>query len=172
MAENRLVQAGIAVVALLAVVGGVGFLTAATNSSDSTALSAAASAIESQSGSLSSSSAVQEVGELEEKPWLGVALALTPDGVTIAHVIADSPADAAGLQRCDVIEAVDGTEVDDVRDFREQLDGKNVGDTVTLAISRDGQRLTLRAEGHSRFVDDETGTAWSLLGQASPSSPS
>jgi len=147
MAKNRLVRVGIAVVALLAVVGGVGFLIAATNSSDSTTVSAAASATESQSGSLSSSSAVQEE---EEKPWLGVTLALTPDGVTIAQVIADSPADAAGLQRGDVIEAVDGTEVDNVSEFRDQLVDKNVGDTVTLSISRDDQAqdvaVTLEAQ--------------------------
>jgi len=123
MAKNRLVRVGIAVVALLAIVGAVGFLIAATDSSGSTTASAAASATESQS----------------EKPWLGVTLALTPDGVTIAQVIADSPADAAGLQRGDVIEAIDGTEVDNVREFLDQLDDKNASDTVSLAISRDGQ---------------------------------
>jgi membrane-associated protease RseP (regulator of RpoE activity) len=134
MVKNRLVRAGIAVVALLAVVGGVSFLIAATDSSGSTAVSAAASASENQS----------------EKPWLGVTLALTPDGVTIAQVIADSPADAAGLQRGDVIEAVDGTEVDKVSEFRDQLADKNVGDTITLSISRDGQAqdvdVTLEAQ--------------------------
>jgi membrane-associated protease RseP (regulator of RpoE activity) len=149
MTENRLVRAGIVVVALLAVVGGVSFLIAATGSSGSTMVSAAASATESQSGSLSSSSAAQEEEE-EEEAWLGVTLALTPDGVTIRYVIADSPADAAGLQRGDVIEAVDGTEVDKVSDFRDQLDDKNVGDTLTLAISRDGQAqdvvVTLEAQ--------------------------
>jgi membrane-associated protease RseP (regulator of RpoE activity) len=122
MAKNGLVRAGIAVVALLAVVGGAGLLIAAA-SADSTKASTAASATESQS----------------EKPWLGVSLALTPDGVTIAQVIADSPADAAGLQRGDVIEAVDGTEVDNMSEFRDQLVDKNVGDSVTLSISRDGQ---------------------------------
>jgi membrane-associated protease RseP (regulator of RpoE activity) len=134
MAKNRLVRAGIAVVALLAVVGGVSFLIAAADSSGSTTVSAAASASESQS----------------EKPWLGVTLALTPDGVTIAQVIADSPADAAGLQRGDVIEAVDGTAVDNMSEFRDQLVDKNVGDTVTLSISRDGQAqdvaVTLEAQ--------------------------
>lgn len=134
MAKNRLVRAGIAVVALLAVVGGVGFLIAATDSSGSTTVSAAASATESQS----------------EKPWLGVTLTRTPDGVTIAQVIADSPADAAGLQRGDIIEAVDGTEVDNMSEFRDQLADKNVGDTVTLSISRDGQAqdvaVTLEAQ--------------------------
>jgi membrane-associated protease RseP (regulator of RpoE activity) len=134
MAKNGLVRAGVAVVALLAVVGGAGFLIAAADSSGSTMASAAASATESQS----------------ENPWLGMTLTLTPDGVTIAQVIADSPADAAGLQRGDVIEAVDGTEVGNMNDFRDQLVDKNVGDSVTLSISRDGQAqdvvVTLEAQ--------------------------
>jgi membrane-associated protease RseP (regulator of RpoE activity) len=77
-------------------------------------------------------------------------VAQTPDGVTIAQVIADSPADAAGLQRGDVIEAIDGTEVGNVTEFRDQLDVKNVGDTISLSISRDGQAqdisVTLEAQ--------------------------
>ncbi|MDP2949068.1 MAG: PDZ domain-containing protein [Chloroflexota bacterium] len=136
MAGNRLVQVGVAVAALLAVVGAVGFLIAAADSSDSTTASAAALATGSQPGSLSSSNSAQQE---EEKPWLGVMLAQTPDGVTIAQVIAESPADTAGLQRGDVIEAIDGTEIDNVSEFRDQLDVKNVGDTITLSISRDGQ---------------------------------
>jgi len=147
MAENRLVRAGLAVVALLAVVGGVGFLITAADSSGSTGVSAATLASESQSGSLSASSAAQEQ---VQKPWLGVALTQTPDGLTIAQVIADSPADAAGLQRGDVIEAVDGTEVANMSDFHDQFDDKSVGDTLTLTISRDGQAqdvtVTLKAQ--------------------------
>ena len=141
MAENRLVRAGLAVVALLAVVGGVGFLIAAADGSGSTTVSAIAPASESQSGSLLSTGAAQEEDEegQEESPWLGVTLTQTPDGATIAQVIADSPADAAGLQRGDVVEAVDGTEVDNVSEFLDQLGDKSVGDTVTLTISRDGQ---------------------------------
>ena len=75
----------------------------------------------------------------EEEAWLGAMLVQTPDGVTVAEVIADSPAHAAGLQRADVIDAVDGIEVDNVREFRDQLADKNVGGTITLTISRDGQ---------------------------------
>ena len=147
MAGNRLVGIGIAVAALLAVVGGVGFLRAADNTSGSTTVSAAALATGSQPGSLSSSSPAQQE---QEKPWLGVMVAQTPDGVTIAQVIADSPADAAGLQRSDVIKAVNGTAVETPQEFRDQLDDKNVGDTVTLAISHDGQAqdisVTLEAQ--------------------------
>lgn len=126
---------GIAVAVLLAVVGAVAFLGAADDDSDLTAVSAATLPGEEGSGSQSSASPAQQ----EEKPWLGVMLVQTPDGVTINHVIADSPADTAALQRGDVIEAVDGTEVDNVREFRDQFDDKNVGDTITLSISRDGE---------------------------------
>jgi membrane-associated protease RseP (regulator of RpoE activity) len=136
MVENRLVRAGLAVVALLAVVGGVGFLIAAADSSGSSGVSAAALASESQSDTQAVSSAAQEE---EANPWLGLMLTQTPDGLTIAQVIADSPADAAGLQRGDVIKAVDGNEVSNMSDLRDQLDGKSVGDTLTLTISRDDQ---------------------------------
>jgi len=76
-----------------------------------------------------------------EQPWLGVRLVEAADGLTISYVIADSPADTAGLRRGDVVTAVDGTAVEAPQDFRDALDGKNVGDTVTLSISRDGQAL-------------------------------
>jgi len=136
MAGNRLVGIGIAVAALLAVVGGVGFLRAADNTSGSTTVSAAALATGSQLGSLSSSSPAQQE---QEKPWLGVYFVRSSDGVTIAYVIADSPADKADLKRGDVIKAVNGTAVETPQEFRDQLDVKNVGDTISLSISRDGQ---------------------------------
>ncbi|TET95071.1 MAG: DUF3179 domain-containing protein, partial [Dehalococcoidia bacterium] len=44
--------------------------------------------------------------------------------------------------------------------------GRAVGAATVWKPVVDGQRLTFRAEGDSRFVDDETRTAWSLLGQA------
>lgn len=76
-----------------------------------------------------------------ENPWLGVRLVEAADGLTIAYLIADSPADTAGLQRGDVVTAMDGTAVETPQDFRDALDDKSVGDTLTLSISRDGQTL-------------------------------
>lgn len=124
MAAKRVLQIGIVAAVLLLVTGAVTFLRATDDDSDPTAVSAATLPGEEGSDSQSSVSLAQQ----EEKPWLGVILAQTPEGVTIAQVIADSPADAAGLQRGDVIEAVDGTEVDNVREFRDQLHDKNGDD--------------------------------------------
>jgi membrane-associated protease RseP (regulator of RpoE activity) len=147
MLKNRLARVGIAVVAVLAIVGGVSFLIAAASSSGSTTASSAALADESQPASASSSTAAQDA---QAKPWMGILLTQTPDGLTIANVIAGTPAEAAGLQRGDVIQAVDGTDVANVSDLRDQLADKAVGDTVTLTISRNGQvqdvAVTLEAQ--------------------------
>jgi membrane-associated protease RseP (regulator of RpoE activity) len=89
--------------------------------------------------SASAAPGVQEQQQQQEKAWLGVLFARTPDGLTIAQVIAESAADKAGLKRSDVIKAVNGTAVETVQELRDQLKDKQVGDTVTLSIERDGQ---------------------------------
>ena len=95
------------------------------------------------------SSASAAPGAQEEQnqgnPWLGAQVVLAADGVTVASVIADSPADAAGLQRGDVITAVDGTTIETLQNFRDLLQDKAVGDTLTLTINRDGQALDVTA---------------------------
>ena len=87
----------------------------------------------------------EEQTQGQESPWLGANVVLAADGLTAAWVIADSPADVAGLQRGDVITAVDGTAVETPQDFRDALADKAVGDTITLSISRDGQTLDVTA---------------------------
>ena len=81
----------------------------------------------------------QQQQQQQEKAWLGIMFTRTPDGLTIAQVIADSPADKAGLKRGDVIKAVNGTTVETRQDLTDQLKDKQVGDTITLTIDRDGQ---------------------------------
>jgi hypothetical protein len=81
----------------------------------------------------------EEQAQDQESPWLGAHVVLAADGLTAAWVIADSPADVAGLQRGDIITAVDGTTVETPQDFRDLLEAKAVGDTITLSITRDGQ---------------------------------
>jgi hypothetical protein len=43
--------------------------------------------------------------------------------------------------------------------------GRDVGAAAAYEARADGRRLTFREEG-GRFLDDETGSAWDLLGQA------
>jgi len=97
------------------------------------------------SASAAPSAQDEEQTQGQESPWLGANVVLAADGLTAAWVIADSPADVAGLQRGDVITAVDGTAVETPQDFRDALADKAVGDTITLSISRDGQTLDVTA---------------------------
>jgi membrane-associated protease RseP (regulator of RpoE activity) len=103
----------------------------------------------SQGDALSATSSSQDnTSPSDQSVYLGVQITQTADGPTIASVIADSPADKAGLQRGDVIKAIDGTSVSDVQAIRDALNGKNAGDTVTVSITRNGnaQDVTVTLE--------------------------
>ena len=95
--------------------------------------------------SASAAPGAQNQDQSQVTPWLGVNFIRGAGGVTIAWVIADSPADTAGLQRGDVIKAVDGTSVETPNDFRDQINAKKAGDTITLSIERDGQAQDVTA---------------------------
>jgi membrane-associated protease RseP (regulator of RpoE activity) len=100
--------------------------------------------------SASAAPGAQEENQQQDTPWLGVYFVRAADGVTIAWVIADSPADDAGLQRGDVITAVDGTAVETAQDFRDAIQEKAVGDSVTLSIERDGAAQDVTATLEAR----------------------
>ncbi|HEX2037443.1 MAG TPA: trypsin-like peptidase domain-containing protein [Chloroflexota bacterium] len=115
-----------------------------------------------------------KAGQTVQHAWLGISgVVLDPQvaadaglpsdvtqGVLIASVSPDSPAARAGLRAGtpgegttpgsqarggDVILAIDGRQVREVRDISSYLDTKQPGDTVTLTIWRNGSRQDVRA---------------------------
>lgn len=64
-----------------------------------------------------------------------------PAGVYIPRVPADSPADAAGILPGDILLAVDGQKITDTDTLNTLLRRYRAGDTVTLSLQREGQRL-------------------------------
>lgn len=111
--------------------------------------SSSTAAAASQTQSTSSQDANQDnTSPSDQSVYLGVQVTQTADGPTIGAVIAGSPAENAGLQRGDVIKAMDGTSVSDVQAVRNALTGKNPGDKVTVSITRNGnaQDLTVTLE--------------------------
>jgi S1-C subfamily serine protease len=89
------------------------------------------------------------------KPGLGIS-ALRPEmaarysirGVAIMHVHEDTAAAVAGLRGMtedrrlgDIIVGIDGKPIIDLDDLYRVLDQKNVGDTITVAIEREGKRM-------------------------------
>ena len=93
----------------------------------------------------SGSSSAQQT---DQKAWLGASVVQSTDGPTIAAVIADSPAEKAGLQRNDVITKVDGNSVADPAGVRAAIQNKKPADTVTISITRSGnvQDVTVTLE--------------------------
>ena len=84
--------------------------------------------------------AAQEETPDEKRPWLGLLARQSdePAGLAIRHVVPDSPAADAELERGDVITAIDGQAVTEFEALRDAVQAKAIGDTVTLAVIKDG----------------------------------
>jgi serine protease Do len=76
-------------------------------------------------------------------------------GIVVRRIIADSPASDAGILPGDRITAVGDSAVADAPGLRSQLEEQRVGDTLTLSIERDNERLD---------VDVTLGGATTILG--------
>lgn len=60
-------------------------------------------------------------------------------------VVPDSPADKAGLKENDIIFEIDGERIDDRRSLGFLIRQRDIGDTITLTILRDGEEKTISA---------------------------
>jgi serine protease Do len=84
-----------------------------------------------------------------ERPYLGIAYRILskdaavlndlPEGAYVQQVINNSPADQAGIKRGDVITKIDGKKIDSKSQLSTVVGKKKVGDTITVAIFRDGK---------------------------------
>ena len=73
---------------------------------------------------------------------VGINTVKDEDGnMKITEVIPNSPGEAAGLQKGDVILEVNGTKIKNTAHFRSQLYKYSIGDTITLKINRDGKEM-------------------------------
>jgi putative serine protease PepD len=82
-----------------------------------------------------------ERGQAVKRSYLGTQTSAdpaNPDGAQVQSVIPGGPADRAGLQKDDVIKAVDGQAIKDPSDLSGAIAVKKPGDTVTLRIERNG----------------------------------
>ncbi len=71
-------------------------------------------------------------------------------GVRIESVESDSPATAAGLERGDVVVALDGAPVADVDDLQRALGAEAIGRETTLVVLRRDRKLALAAVPRER----------------------
>ena len=66
-------------------------------------------------------------------------------GVVVTQVVADSPADKAGLRSGDLIVAADGQTIDGAHPLDALIRQKKVGDTMELKVQRGNENQTLKA---------------------------
>ncbi|MGD0766227.1 MAG: PDZ domain-containing protein [Dehalococcoidia bacterium] len=144
--KKFVVATGLAVAVIALLGGGLAFR--ALNGGGSSASALAAS--KDQQDIFSTLGSQQGATPTAETPWLGAQIALTADGLTVSAVIAGSPAEKAGLQRGDVIKAVDGTQVSDMQALLNALKNKKPGDSVTLSITRGGNAQDITATLEAR----------------------
>ncbi len=100
--------------------------------------------------------------------YLGVAIqGLTPEraaqlglktdkGALVESVMPGSPAEKAGIETGDVIVALNGEEVDDVRQLLRQVSKIAVGSTVKIEVIRDGEKRELEALIEEQPADFQT----------------
>ncbi|WP_291378659.1 PDZ domain-containing protein [Demequina sp.] len=82
---------------------------------------------------------------VEDRPWVGARLVRveTADGVLVRNVVADGPADDAGLEVGDIVTAIDGQDVTDWWQVREILREFAPGGAVELTVDRDSGSETV-----------------------------
>ncbi len=80
------------------------------------------------------------------KPWLGISMESRTSGILVTHVTANSPAEKAGLQRDDIITAVDGAAVTGPDDLVYIIHRHRPGDKLELAIQRSGEDRKVSVE--------------------------
>jgi serine protease Do len=88
------------------------------------------------------------------RPWLGVGLYTVDElaiqqlhlsidkGVLLTSVVADSPADQAGLEQWDVVVSMGGQEVDSVEEFTKTLHASTIGEPLEIIYWRGDQQNT------------------------------
>lgn len=94
-------------------------------------------------------------GKFNGRPFLGVQYQMisrqtallndVPQGAYVTEVVADSPAQKAGVQVDDIITKIDDTNLNDEVNLADTISSKKVGNNVELSIWRDGQTLELTA---------------------------
>jgi peroxiredoxin len=81
---------------------------------------------------------------IPQAPWLGVQMDAGGDiGVSVEHVVRGSPADKAGIRQGDRIVGLDGTKTTAPGQVTRGVGQHKVGETVSVAIERRGNPMTM-----------------------------
>ncbi|MEQ8672972.1 MAG: PDZ domain-containing protein [Aggregatilineales bacterium] len=77
------------------------------------------------------------------RPYVGIAVEDSDGGVVITQIIADSPAETAGLQVDDIITGINETDITESATLIEAIQQLESGDVVTFNVTRAGETLSV-----------------------------
>ena len=87
---------------------------------------------------------------------LGIQLQATRHGAQVRHVVADSSASRARVQKGDIVFRVGATEVSTPEEVTRAIQSRQPGDQVTLAIRRNGKPTTITATlGNRQYLGNQ-----------------
>jgi S1-C subfamily serine protease len=85
-------------------------------------------------------------------PWLGLNATAHPGGLLVGRLSRKSPAQAAGVQRGDLVTGIAGRPVEDLAEFYRRVWAMgSPGIDVPLTILRDGRTFTIRVRSADRY---------------------
>jgi len=96
---------------------------------------------------------LMESGQITNRPWIGIAAIKitrqlaqyyrlpTNDGVLIAQVESQSPADYADLRKGDIVEAIDGRKITDPSQMSSNIRKRSINEKIIMTINRYGRRF-------------------------------
>ena len=96
---------------------------------------------------------LMESGRITNRPWIGIATIKitrqlaqyyrlpTNDGVLIAQVESQSPADYADLRKGDIVEAIDGRKITDPSQMSSNIRKRSINEKIIMTNNRYGRRF-------------------------------
>jgi serine protease Do len=96
---------------------------------------------------------LMENGQVTSRPWIGIVTIKTTrqsaqyyrlptiDGILIAQVEPQSPADYADLRKGDIIESIDGKKITDASQMSSYIRKRRINEKITMTINRYGRRF-------------------------------
>jgi S1-C subfamily serine protease len=83
-----------------------------------------------------------------ERPWIGISMNQTPDGVVVEEIVPASPAAERDLRPKDVILAVEDKTVATARDVQRAIMQRRAGEEIAVKVLRAGEKkvITIKTE--------------------------
>lgn len=80
----------------------------------------------------------------EKRVRMGIGMTEREGRLLVESVAPNSPAEAAGMRKGDVLVSFDGTPLEDAADVAYLVGGKKEGDAAQVVVERGGERVTLK----------------------------